>query len=309
MNVKFSKEIKVGSLALVSFVLLYFGFNYLKGTDMFSPTRKYFVLYKGLDGLTVSNMVQLNGFKVGQVSKIDILQNRANLMLVTLDIEDYLELSDSTFAILSDNGLLGGKYINLNIKKGNKILQNNDTLRPKIQEGMMATFADKASPIVGSAEMTLTTLNLLMKEYQGMGASIKSLINNSDQMMANTNQLIVSNQSKMGQMMDNVNKLSASLVETEKEIKPLLKKMNTFADSLNNAKLAATVNSANQSMKELNKMLVAINSGKGSMGKIIYNDSLYQNLNKTILTLDKVLKDFQENPNHYLAPLGKKKKN
>jgi phospholipid/cholesterol/gamma-HCH transport system substrate-binding protein len=110
--------------------------------------------------------------------------------------------------------------------------------------------------------------------------------------------------------MDNAAKMSSALAESQKKLDPMLAKFNTFADSLNALKLASTVNKANLLVGEMNKMMLAINQQKGTAGKMIYNDSLYQNLNKSLTSLDSLLVDFRKSPKRYVhfSLFGKKEK-
>src|SRR5882762_2827317 len=96
-----NKEVKVGLFSAMTLVLLYFGFNYLKGTDFFERKKIYYAIYDNIDQLAVSNPVLVNGYAVGRVSHIKILQNKQNKVLVELDIDSDLRLGDSTKAILT----------------------------------------------------------------------------------------------------------------------------------------------------------------------------------------------------------------
>ena len=116
-----TKEFKVGLFIAIAIVLLYFGFNYLKGIDFFTTTKQYYVVYENIDQLAISNPVLVNGFPVGRVSHIKILQNRHNKVLVELEIESDIVLTDSTKAILTSE-LLGGKSVLLKIGKSKKKL-------------------------------------------------------------------------------------------------------------------------------------------------------------------------------------------
>ena len=98
-----SREFKVGIIGIVGLLMLYFGSNFLKGIDFFSSTKEYFVIYDNIDGLIVSNPVIVNGYSVGRVSEIDILQEINNKILVSLDINDDLVIGDTSIATLSSN--------------------------------------------------------------------------------------------------------------------------------------------------------------------------------------------------------------
>ncbi len=123
---KLSKEFKVGLFMVVAITLLYFGFNFLRGIDFFSSTNKYYVIYQNVDKLTESNQVFLNGYAVGRVSKIQIQQNK-NRVVVEMDIESDIVLTDSTFAILNGE-LLGGRFIQLDVGRGSRLLKPKDTV-------------------------------------------------------------------------------------------------------------------------------------------------------------------------------------
>ncbi|HMG92309.1 MAG TPA: MlaD family protein, partial [Chryseolinea sp.] len=111
---KLSKELKVGLFMAVSITLLYFGFNFLKGIDFFSTSNKYYAIYQNVDELTESNQVFLNGYAVGRVSAIEIQQAK-NRVIVVLDIDSDIVLTDSSTALLNGR-LLGGRYIQLDVK-------------------------------------------------------------------------------------------------------------------------------------------------------------------------------------------------
>src|SRR4051812_10002229 len=123
-----TKEAKVGLLALVAGIMLYVGFNFLKGSNFFSPTNKYQVIYDNVEGLATSNQVTLNGVNVGRVSAIKLLTDKNNLILVTLEMSSDVVVGDSTKAVLASDGLLGGKSITLTLGPNSKVLESGDTL-------------------------------------------------------------------------------------------------------------------------------------------------------------------------------------
>ena len=101
-----NKEIKVGLIGIIGLVLFYLGSNFLKGIDFFSPINRYYALYENVDGLIVANPVIVNGYSVGRVSEIRILQERENKILVSMDIDKDLIIGRSSKATLSSNDFL-----------------------------------------------------------------------------------------------------------------------------------------------------------------------------------------------------------
>jgi phospholipid/cholesterol/gamma-HCH transport system substrate-binding protein len=169
---KFSREIVVGLFATIALVLLYFGWYYLKGVDFFSSYKKYFVVYDNVDQLAISNPVLLNGFRVGQVGKIRIMQNRQDRVLVELDIDADVKLGDSTKATLTSE-VLSGKYILLTVgPMGKKPLKSGDTLRAEVAKGLFDVFKETTEPVADNLQTTLRNFNIV----------IDNLVHNSKQL-------------------------------------------------------------------------------------------------------------------------------
>jgi len=298
--VKITGEVKVGLLTLVSGLILYFGFNFLKGIEFFDSTTTYYVVYDEVGGLKASNPVYVNGLSVGKVASIKIMQDRGNKLLVAMDVQRELIFNDSSLASLGDDGLLGGKKIDLIVQSGKRVLVNGDTLNPQKVASLTDMLTARATPVMATLDQTLASLNSLLKEYEGMSIEVKKILANTSQVTTNANGIMTDNRGQLATTMANVNRLTNSLVETERSLKPILGKMNTFADSLNSLQLAATVANANRTVGSLNQTLAAINKGQGSMGKFIYNDSLYANINRTVVSLDSLFYDLKARPKRYV---------
>lgn len=297
-------------MAIMAIVLLYLGFHILKGSDVFSRTYKYYVVYDNIDGLTASNPVLLNGLNVGRVQEIKLLQNQQNRLLVSLDIQKGIVLPKGTVALLADGGLLGGKVIHLSMGVSSVNLQDNDTLLGKKESGISAVLQEKALPLVTHADSLILNLSAVADGFKETGKILNQMIKNYDQTGNEVQGLVTENRKNLLVLTSNLNKLSQSLVETEKELKPILSKTGAFADSLEALKLGATVQSANQTIAELRHLLADVESGKGTAGKLIKDETLYNNINSTIVSLNKLLTNFREQPKRYvhLSVFGKKDK-
>jgi phospholipid/cholesterol/gamma-HCH transport system substrate-binding protein len=307
---KITKEVKVGLMAVMAMVLLYLGFHILKGSDVFSRTYKYYVVYDNIDGLTASNPVLLNGLNVGRVQEIKLLQNQQNRLLVSLDIQKGIVLPKGTVALLADGGLLGGKVIHLSMGTSSVNLQDNDTLLGKKESGISAVLQEKALPLVTHADSLILNLAAVADGFKETGKILNQMLKNYDQTGNEVQGLVMENRKNLLVMTSNLNKLSESLIETEKELKPILSKTGAFADSLDALRLGATVQSANQTIAELRHLLADVESGKGTAGKLIKDETLYNNMNSTIVSLNKLLTNFREQPKRYvhLSVFGKKDK-
>jgi phospholipid/cholesterol/gamma-HCH transport system substrate-binding protein len=307
---KISQEVKVGLLAVVTLLMLFFGFNFLKGSDLFSSNHKYTVIYDNIDGLTASNPVQINGLTVGQIRNIKILQDQGNKLLVTLEVKKDIHVTQGSRAVLADDGLLGGKLIRLGIKPGTPELEDGGQLVSAKESGLSALIKEKTLPVLNNVDSLTYQLNKVVGQFDQTGVVLNQTLRSANAGVRTLDLAIAENRVGLKATLDNVNRLSNSLVETEKQLKPILAKADNFADSLQGLQLKQTLGSVNKTIDNLQQMLGAINKGQGSLGKLTTNDSLYRNVNATTASLEKLLTDLRENPKRYVhfSLFGKKDK-
>ncbi len=295
---------------MVAGLVLYFGFNYLKGSDLFSNKEVYYAVYPNVAGLNISNPVTINGVQVGQVVAKTLMQNHANQVLLALDIEKNIILTDSTIALLGSNGLLSNKEVKLIIGKGNRKLHEGDTLTTLIESSIGDLVAQQAKPLARDLDSAINNMNVLLKQFQQMTTPIKGTLQNLQTTSSSLNGILAQNQAAIKGIADNLHVMSAALNDPKTGIKPLMTKFNTLGDSLSQLQLSETVNKANASMANINKLLTQINEGQGTLGKLAKNDSLYNNLNRFSSNLDSLMVDFRKRPKRYVhfSVFGKKDK-
>ena len=306
---KIKKEIKVGILALSALLVLYFGIDFLKGSDVFNPARTYFVRYQNVDGLTASNPIMLNGFQVGLVKKIRIVQGQDKPVLVELEINNAILVSRAAKALLSNNGLLGGKMIVLDPGNGEE-LPEGDTLQGSVAPGFTTMLEDKAQPMVNQVSHLVKTVDTLVSSFQPTAARLGETLEAVRKLSEAGTGMVNDSRKEVHEITLNLQKLSASLLEAEKQLQDILKKTGQIGDSLNKADIAGAVHSLHRSTDQLNQTLTGINQGKGSMGKLLKSDSLYRNLNASSASLNALLTDMKANPKRYVhfSVFGQKEK-
>jgi phospholipid/cholesterol/gamma-HCH transport system substrate-binding protein len=297
-----SKETKVGILALVSFVILYLGFNFLKGRDFFSAENKYTVIYDNVEGLTAANQVSVSGMKVGQVKKVELIAG--NKVQVTLSIRKDLPLPVDTKALLSSDGLLGGKLIRLEMGKSSKMLDNEGNMLAGRETGISDLIKEKALPLINNLDSLTSSLRVVTKSFEATGSSVNSLVRNSDRTVttlgSSLNTTIAENKINLAGITANMKSLSANLIETERSLKPLIGKFSSIADSLSTLKVSQALATTQKSLEGLQRIMAGIEAGQGSAGKLLKDDSLYTNLNRSVADLDKLLIDFRLAPRRYV---------
>ena len=297
---KISQEVKVGLLAVIALTLFYFGFQFLKGADFFSSDNRYRVVYDNVDGLTNSNPVTLNGLSVGRVKRIEILQDKSNQLMVTIAVNKNIRVGKGTRAVLADGGFLGGKVIELQILNQNDLLESDGMLVAAKEAGLQALIREKTLPVLNNVDSLTRNLNLIVKSFDKTGVALNATLQNASRVTSTLDLTVQENRIALRTTLGNVNKLSSSLIETEKQLKPILAKVDNVADSLRSLQLRQTLANANRTVDNLQKLLADVQAGKGTLGKLTSDDKLYANVNATTMSLEKLLTDLRENPKRYV---------
>jgi phospholipid/cholesterol/gamma-HCH transport system substrate-binding protein len=306
---KFSREYKIGLFGLVTLSMLYFGFNFLKGKDFLSKTKTYYVLFDHVGSLQPANPVKLNGVKIGSVKHTEILQDRNSMVLVTLDVDSRITLRKGTMALLTSE-LLGASTIMVTIPKTGAELIDGDTLDSNKEQGIQALIQEQALPVLRNVDSLAMSLNKTVKQFDGTAAIINKMLATAERTAGGVNMLVSDNQASIALILKNLNTLSAALIETEKGFKPILGNLKTTTDSLKALQLGKTLNEANEAIASLQKTLLNLENGKGTAGKLLKDETLYNNLNRTMVSVNQLMTNFREYPKRYvsLSVFGKKDK-
>ena len=304
---KISKEVRVGTFAVLSITILYFGFNYLKGIDFFNKSEKYYVIYSDVAGLTVSNPVKISGYTVGRVSNISINQQYDNSILVEMDVDQSIIIGDSTIALL-DVDLLGSVSIILNIGDISKPLLPGDTVFARVDPTLNELLKSTALPVADNLQITIRRLNSLLSDFAENSENLKRTIANTADITEKTNAMLGENRVKIGESISNFNEVSRSLSERMDDLGILMSKYSGVADSIMSIDMQSTLNNASEMMKTMNETLLLLQDENGTIGRFMKDDSVYVSLNKTLIDLDLLLIHMNENPKHFFGPLGKSQK-
>jgi phospholipid/cholesterol/gamma-HCH transport system substrate-binding protein len=300
-----TKEFRVGLFIAIAIVMLYFGFNFLKGIDFFSRTNKYYAVYENSNQLAVSNPVLVNGFPIGRVSNIRMLTEMGNQVLVELEIESDIVLTDSTKAILN-SVLLEGKSIILNIKPSKIKLKPGDTLQAIVAKGMFDKVSEKLETV--DLQTTMLKLNETLNDLSKNSKQLDLILTNFQATPNLLNTTLITANGKINDLSGTFKSVAENFNGTLNELKPTLTNFKTLSDSLKMLKLNQTLTKTQQAISNLNQTLSRLNKGDNTMSKLMTEDTLYVNLNKLLRSLDSLAVNFNNNPKHFMAPLGKSKK-
>lgn len=298
--IKVPKELRVGLLTLFCAVALYKGISFLKGSDFVKTTKAYILTFERVDGLQEGNAVMLNGASVGIVKTIRLRYETDNRVEVGIEVQRGVKVDKEAVGSMMSSSLLGGKLIELKLGKSSQLLEDGDTLKSSVEVDLTEQIKAETRPLLGIAEKSIKEVNETMQRLRLTLDNVDKTLTSFATTSASVNDMLVDNKSNFKATSDNIVKLTRDFSKTELELRSLLVKMNKLGDTLNNAQLGKTIAQASAATDNLNKMLTGINQGKGTMGKLMKNDSLYKNLNATAASLDALLKDMKANPKRYV---------
>lgn len=295
---KFTKEIKVALLGIVALVVLYFGFMFLRGADLFSGTKKFYAVYNNVDGLTASNPVLLNGIQVGSVRDLKLMTDQGNRIKVEIEVQKELQVGDSTIAILTNSDILGSKAIVLQIGNNKTIYKGGEQLTAHFERSITDMLTSKAMPVLSTVDSTLLRVNRLLDSEAK--DNIQKILANSQASSAAFNMLLRENQRNINDITSNISLLTASLRQTERQINRLASNLTEITDTLKRVEINKLVNNANDAVSELEATVAKLNSNQGSMGKLMNDDAVYNNLSRSTEALNLLLRDIQAYPKRYV---------
>lgn len=320
---KLTKEFKIGIVVVCAIAAFVWGINFLKGSNLFFHKYYLYALYPKIDNLIPANPLLLNGFKIGQVTDITLLQNgKDSKVLVKFILTEDVKIPKKSIARAVSSDLLGTKAVEVIFSDNTQFVENGDTLVAETEQGFKEALDKRIAPIQAKAEnlissidsaMTLVNLMLNAKTRDNIEKSFESVrkaIISLEQTAYKLDDLIGSEKAKMSSILSNLNSITGNLAKNEQKINSILGNVSTMTDSLAKANLKMAVEDADKSLKELNTLLSGINKGQGTLGKLAKNDSLYVNLNKSAEDLDKLLADLRLNPGRYvhISVFGRKEK-
>jgi len=291
-NKFFTREVKVGIMAVVAIFVLYFGLNFLKGIDIFSPVNYYYASYENIGGLVSSSPVYVKGFKVGQVEQVKYDFSKKESFVIKISVSKDIKLPKGTIIQLYDDGLMGGKAIQLiyaPISASQAMYAPNDTITSEVGIGLMAQLSGDLVPKIQSistqADSLIRSVRVLV-ENKNLNKSLSSIEHTTADLAVSSAQLKKMMNSDVPHIISDVNTVTSDF----KQISGNLKKID----------YAATFASINHTIANLNLITDKMNSSEGTIGLLLNNKDLYINLSNTAASSDKLLIDLKQNPKRYV---------
>lgn len=305
---KLSREFKIGLVALIAIAIAIWGINYLKGINIFRSSDSYYAVYGNVRGLVENAVVYLNGYKVGNVNRIEFDKNNTNRIIVRVALGKKMKLPKNTTLMLRSGSLISGtKDVDIIPGTGEGFHEPGDTLHSAIQTEM-TDFIDpltiKLESVVSAIDTVLLSLTDLLDP--DTRKNLKGTIANLNGASAS----LLSPSGKLYATLDNLSEFTGNLKESNEDVTQILNNFAAISDSLEKAELRKLISQAGETFARTNELFTMIKSGQGTAGQLIVNDSIYRNLNSALASLDSLLIDLREHPKRYvhISVFGRKDK-
>ena len=314
---KISSEVKIGIIITIAIAVTIWGLNFLKGRNILKGVNTYFAVFEDVGGLEKNSKIFIKGYEVGQVSDIYFTENGSRDLIVLLGIEKIYDIPLNSEAILFDADLLGSKAIMISLTGSEQLHKPGDTVMCRIQYGLTARLEQQLLPVKNKVENLIVTVDSLMSSLnyvfdRNTSAMLQASIQNLESSTEGIKNML-SDQGKLTNMIAHMEAITLNLKNHNEQLASAMSNIESITDSIAGSELKSTISNTNKTLAETHLILEKINQGEGTLGMLVNNDSLYQNLTSLSQELDLLMKDLQENPKKYInvSVFGKsdKKKN
>lgn len=310
--VKIRKEFKVGVVFVIATAILIWGLMYLKGLELLKTSRTFYAVYDHVNGLVAANPISIKGMKVGQVKKLYFDPRNPGKIIVELYILGDYPITKSSYAKIYSSSLLGAPAIEIIPGNSGALAKDGDTLLSQTEATLteevnrqILPLKTKAESLIGSIDSIASILQEVLNKNTRDNLveaieHVKESLMNIAHATYHLDTLVVSQRSNLSRIIANVESISSNLRKNNEKVTNILNNFSNLSDSLARARIPQTLLQVNHAVAGLDTVLMRINRGEGSMGQLISNDKLYNELEKAARDLNLLMEDIRKNPSRYV---------
>lgn len=313
-SMSISNETKVGLLTLVALALLFIGFNYLKGKDVFQRQFLVHAVFKELGTLEKSNEVKINGLAIGSVYSKKELDKDVSAIVVTINLTRDINIPKNSVAFISSE-LVGSSFIVIERGNSNEMLQPGDTLQTRVQTGLLGDVKAQLNPTVAKVQEVLDALQSSLSSINAVlspttRADLQASISNLSKSTAGLSDMMNAESGSLNQTLDNVEQITRNLKNNNDKITATLSNAQAATEKLAKLDLQSTMDSLSLVLSEVRATMQKLTSPEGSLGALTHDKQLYNKLTDAVLSAEILLDDLRAHPKRYvnLSVFGKKDK-
>lgn len=311
-----SKEIKVALFVIIATIIAFVGSKFLLGKGMLDSNNTYYVMLDQSSGLYKSSIVTINGFKVGQVGDLEFIKEGKNAgkIKTALSVKPEYKIPEGSLAVLASEGLMGEMLIKIQLnKKSNKILDNESFLTSGVELGMVDNLSGKFTPVADNLNTTLNNVNQLFDFEKQNVQSLNYTVENLNKLLSTYSKTGTALNQKINQLdktLANLEAFTATLSQKSESLGKSLDNVESLTTDLKDAELKQTLLNLKEASNSLNGILAQVKSTDNTVGALLNDKALYNNLDKASNNLNLLLKDVRLHPGRYVTiqVFGKKNK-
>lgn len=309
---KISNETKVGALTALAITLLILGFNFLKGKSLFKTGTFIYAKVVETKGIMTSHPVLINGYQVGSVYDLQAKSKNIDTIIVAIKLDQEINIPENSIASIVSNPLGSPR---IEISKGNSklFLKKNDTIPTLDAPGMFTEVTNQLTPVVDQVKVTLRTLDTVLRNInevfdpytkhnmQDIVANLSKISGSLVVSTASVQQMLNQQTGAVAQSMNNLNSFTGNLARNNEKITGTLNNLQTTSNNLASADINGTVGQLRQTVERLNTSIEKLDSKDGTIGKLLNDNQIYDNLANTTRSLNILMDDIRVNPKRYVT--------
>lgn len=311
---KISNETKVGILAALAITLLILGFNFLKGKNLLERKNTIYAVFPRVDALSPSDPIKINGLQVGLVSDLEEKDENLSGVVVALNITKKINIPENSYAMIMSSPL-GSSTLNIVLGTSEKYIQEGDTLVTRASGGIMEDLKGTLSPTVDKVNGTLKSLDSLVEQVGVVldpktKVNLQNVIANLATASSSLTTLLNAQNGALAASLNNMSAFTGNLKKNNDSINRIIRNVDVMTQKFASLDLEATLTKLQAAVDNLNVSLNKVNKGDGTLGLLMNDPKLYNNLNATTNSLNILLQDLRLHPKRYVnvSVFGKKDK-
>lgn len=309
---KISKELKVAFFFLLAIAIFIWGFNFLKGKELFSTVRIFYAVYPNVSGLEKSNSIYINGVRIGTVSKVYFDEKMNGDIVVELMVKEDFPIPENSTARIFSEDLMGSRAVEIILGDSPALAKDGDTLSTDVEVSLKDAVNQQILPLKLKAEDLISSIDTMVVAIQGVFnkdirqellTSIRSIRQTFQNLQSTTGELdtLVSTQAgRIASILYNLDMITDNLTNNSEAITTTLQNLATISDTLAASNIPQIMKNLDKTVANLAAISEKIQNGEGSLGMLITDDKLYQEIEKAALELNQLVEDIRLNPKRYV---------
>lgn len=315
-----SKELKAGIIVVVALSLFIFGFNFLKGRNLFTSQRVFYAEYAQVNGLVEANPILVNGYKIGQIKKLALSPDKPGFIVVSMMVDNAdIKIPKNSIAKIISSDFLGSKAIQIDLGSSAELVADGDTLKSDIEASLTQAVNNEVKPLkekitklVSSLDSVVAVIQVILNKdaredilesFEGIKKSILTF----EHTARTLDTLVTKEKRTISVIFSKIESITTNIANNNDKITQALNNITNITDSIAKSNLTSTINNTNKAMADVSVILDKINKGEGTMGLLVNDKKLYNELDSTSKSLGFLIRDIEKYPGLYLIGKSKKK--